>query len=151
MLGRLFDVLNEFVLADGIAVIRTFRSAENESRKDRHSSETKERAVNAVNHFGGAGVETVGDEEGGGERGGGDTKTHGHLLHGAGDGAGAAGLFGCDVGVNQRVHARVLQRGEEAIAKRLHDDEPSRRVSADSGEQHDHQPMMMVLEMSTLR
>ena len=47
--------------------------------------------------------------------------------------AAAAGLFTGDVRIDQRVHARVLQRGEKAIGKDVCHDQPHRRAGADGG------------------
>ena len=58
-----------------------------------------------------------GQEERGDQRRGRNAEADGHLLHGASDGAGGAGLFFIDLGIDQRVHAGVLQRREESVAK----------------------------------
>src|ERR1039457_6384244 len=63
--------------------------------------------MDAVNHFRGARVKTVANEECRGQRGGRHSETYGHLLHGTRDGAGAAGQRFRDIGVNHSIHARV--------------------------------------------
>ena len=57
----------------------------------------------------------------------------------AGNGARTAGLRPGDIGINERVHAGVLQRGEEPENEDLDHDEPDRSARADGGKQHDHQ------------
>ena len=44
-----------------------------------------------------------------------------------------------DIGIDQRIHARVLQRGEKPETKGLKHDEPDRRARPDRGEQHEDQ------------
>ena len=78
----------------------------------------------------------MGDEEGGGEAGGGDSEGDGHLLAGAGDGAGGAGLLLGGVGVDQGVHAGVLEGGETSVEEAQREDEPERGVLANGREGH---------------
>ena len=56
------DMLNDIVLADGVAVI-IFQFVENKGGEDGQSAEDEERLVDAVNHFRRAGVKAVGNEE----------------------------------------------------------------------------------------
>ena len=97
-------MLNDIVLADGVAVI-IFQFAENNGGEDRQPAQDEEGLVDAVNHFRRAAVKAVGNEERRGQRRGRHAETDRHLLHRAGDGAGTAGLLLGDVGVSKRVHA----------------------------------------------
>ena len=45
-------------------------------------------------------------------------------------------LSSVDIGINQGIHAGVLQRREGAIAERLQHDDPERRAGPDGREQH---------------
>ena len=97
------------------------------------------RRVDAVNHFRRARMKAIGNEERGDQRRRCDAEADRHLLHGAGDGTRAAGLFLGDVGIDQRVHAGVLQRAEEPEAERLHHDQPDRRAHSDGCEKQNEQ------------
>ena len=55
-------MLNDIVLADGVAVI-IFQFAENNGGEHGQSAQDEERLVDAVNHFRRAGVKPVGNEE----------------------------------------------------------------------------------------
>ena len=155
-LWRLFPVkrlrggVEVFLLTDGGAVVGA-EGAEDDGGEDGQDSQGYESFVDAVDHRGGVGVEAVGDEEGGGQAGGGDAEADRHLLHGAGDGAGGAGLLFGDVGVDQGVHAGVLQRREGSVAEGLQHNQPDRRGEADGREQQSSRPRMMVFEISTPR
>ena len=111
-------VLEDLMLAHGVAV-RAFQFAKNDGGQDGQSAQDEERLVDAVNHFRRARMKAIGNEERGGQRRRRDAETDRHLLHGAGDGTCAAGLFLGDVGIDQRVHAGILQRAEEPEAERL--------------------------------
>ena len=52
--------------------------------------------------------------------------------------AGGAGLLFIDFGVDQRVHAGVLQRREESVREELNDDQPNRSANADGGKSKNH-------------
>src|ERR1051326_1564531 len=119
------------VLADGVAII-ILQFAENKGGENSQSAQGKERLVDAVNHFRPAGMKAVGDEQGRGQRRRGHAETDRHLLRRAGDGTGAAGLFLGDVGVSERVHAGVLQRGEEPEDKRLRSEEHTSELQSHS-------------------
>ena len=98
--------------------------------------------MDAVDHFsggGGAAYVAGGNEEGRGQAGGGYSKADGHLLHGAGDAAGGAGLLLVGVGVDQGVHAGVLERGEGSIEEGEEDDRPDGGVEADGREEQEKQ------------
>ena len=113
------------LFAYGVAVA-LLQAAEDDGRDHGEDAQGDEGFVDAVDHFGGGGGAADvagGDEEGRGEAGGGYSKADGHLLHGAGDGAGGAGLLLVGVGVDQGVHAGVLQRGEGSV---------------EEGQEHDH-------------
>ena len=83
--------MSDFLLADAAAVV-ALESAEDQGGEDRESAQHIQRLVDAVDHLPLVGV-AGGNEERGGQPGRRDAEADGHLLHGAGDGAGAAGLF----------------------------------------------------------
>ena len=60
-------MLNDIVLADGVAVI-IFQFAEDNGGEDGQSAQDEERLVDAVNHFWRAAVKAVGNEERRGQR-----------------------------------------------------------------------------------
>ncbi len=93
--------------------------------------------MDAVNHLLTIRVEAIGNEDRGDERRRCHAETDRHLLRRAGNGARAAGLRFGDVGIDQRVHAGVLQRREKAEAEHVQHDQPDRRSSADGGEEQD--------------
>jgi len=93
--------------------------------------------MNSVNHFKGAGLGRLGNEENCCETGDRYSKANRHLLHGAGDGAGVAGLRLGDVCVSKRVHAGVLQRGKCTVGECLEHDHPDGCAQTDGPEGHD--------------
>src|SRR5271155_4056128 len=119
--------VNDLLLAD-ISAVAAFQIAENDGGKNREGTEGEERFMDAVDHLGLVGADTIGNEKRGGQAGGSDAKTDGHLLHGAGDGTGVACLRIGDIGIYERVHAGVLQRSEGAVAEGLQDNHPNGRV-----------------------
>ena len=112
---------------------------EDERRDDREQAKHHERLVDARHHLQGGGPETIGHEHRGGQRGHRDAEAHRHLLDGAGDAAAHARVALVEVGVNQSVHARVLQRGDIAERHGLQRDYPDRCRVADYGEEPDDQ------------
>ena len=119
--------------------VSSFQFAENDRGEQCHPAKDKERLVDAVNHLRRLGMKAVGKKERGGQRSRSDAETDGHLLHRAGDGAGAARLFLGDIGIDKRVHACVLQRREEPVEEHLHHDEPHRRAHPDGRKKQDEQ------------
>lgn len=111
------------------------KGAEDECRKHGEDAEEEECPVNAVNHDAGVLAGSCGNEDGGSDAGDGDAEADGELLRRAGDGAGHAGVLVRDVGIGERVHAGVLERGEGSVAEREQHDEPDGRVSSDGGEE----------------
>ena len=95
--------------------------------------------MHAVDHLRGIGVESIRNEQGGRQRRRGDAEAHRHLLQGARDRARHAGLAFRDVGVDESVHAGVLQRGDEPEAESLDHDQPHGRAETDGGEEADEQ------------
>ena len=81
---------------------------EDERREDREHSEEDERFMQAVNHFVGRRTRSAMNEERRHEGCAGHSKTESELLDGTDDRARLTRLSGGDVGVNQRVHARIL-------------------------------------------
>ena len=77
-------------------------------------------------HAFGSGTVLAAQEERGQERGDGDAEAHGHLLHRARDAAPGAGVGVGKVGEDERVHAGVLHRGDEAEGEAKDDDEATR-------------------------
>ena len=65
--------------------------------------------MDAVNHFAAVGVNASGNKKCGRKTSRRDPETNGHLLYGAGDGAGTAGLLFADIGIGKDVHACILQ------------------------------------------
>ena len=129
------NCLHDVVLADVIAVV-VFQLTEDDGGKNGEPAEHHESLVHAVDHLRGVGVKPIRDEECRYQRGHCNTEADRHLLNGAGDGACHAGVDFSDVGVYERVHTRVLQRGKESEAEGLKHDEPDRRARSDSGEQY---------------
>jgi hypothetical protein len=96
------------VLADRVPVI-AFQFAKSQGGKDRPAAEDQESQVNAVNHFWRVGVKAVGNEARRHQGGRRHAEADRQLLRCARNGTGAARLLFGDVGIHQRVHARVLQ------------------------------------------
>lgn len=67
---------NGIVQADAGTII-AFQFAENDQGEKGQSAKDEERLMDAVNHFRGAGVKAVGNEERRGQRGGRDAETYG--------------------------------------------------------------------------
>ena len=129
--------VEDFFVAYGVAVALLER-VEDYGRDHGEDAQADEGFVDAVDHFGGGGGSADvagGDEESGGEAGGGYSEADGHLLHGAGDGTGGAGLLLVGVGVDQGVHAGVLQRGEGSVEEGEKDDRPDVGMESDGSEE----------------
>src|SRR5437667_12753194 len=92
------DMLNDLVLADGVAVI-VFQFAEDNGGEDGQAAQDEERLVDTVNHFRRARVKAVGNEERRGQRRRRHAETDRHLLHRARAGTRAAGLFLAEIGM----------------------------------------------------
>jgi len=127
-----------FSLAHSVTV-SFFQFAENDGGQDGHAAQNKKGVVDAVNELLGIGTKAIGQKEGGYERRRCHAETDRHLLHGAGDGTGAARLLLGDFGVDQSVHAGVLQRSEESVGEHFRHDQPHRRALADGCEEQDQQ------------
>src|SRR6478752_10176152 len=108
--------MKHFVLAYLIAITASQHS-EDDCRQNRQGTQNKKRQVSAVNHFRRIGSKPIGNKERRGEPGGGDTEADRKLLHSAGYGTGVARVLVADVGVDQSIHARILQRRESAVAE----------------------------------
>ena len=99
-----------------------FQFAKNHRGEEGHPAKHEERSVDAVNELRGTGTMAIGNEECSHQRRRSDAEADGHLLHRARNGARAARLFLTDVSVNERVHARILQRRAESVAEHLDHD-----------------------------
>src|SRR5271154_2279125 len=80
------------------------------------------RPVDPVNKLRRIGKIAIRQEKSGHQRRSGDAKTHGHLLHRAGDRARRTLLSRRYFCVHQRVHARILQRCEKTVTENFHND-----------------------------
>ena len=81
--------------------------------------------MDTVNHLGRVGVRTR-NEKRCGQASRRYAEADRHLLRRACDGTGAARVFFFDVSEYQRIHARVLQRGECSVKESLEHDSPNR-------------------------
>ena len=118
-----------------VSAVSGFKGAKDECRKHGEDTEEEECPVNAADHDAGVQAGRRGNEDGSSEPGDGDSEADGELLRRAGDGTGHAGVLVWDVGIGERVHAGVLERGEGSVTEREQHDEPDGRVSSDGGEE----------------
>jgi len=119
--------------------------------QDGESAEDKESLVDAADHRDRVCAQAAGNEEGRGKAGRSDTEADRHLLHGAGDGTGGAGLLIVDIGINQRVHAGILQGGEGAVTEGCSTITQSGVRAPTVANNISRRPRMVVFEISTLR
>ena len=130
-------MLQRVVQAEFIAII-LFQFSKYIGGNNGPAAKDQERQMNAMNHLRRARVKPVRHEHRREQRPDRDAKADGHLLHRAGDGARAAGLFFRHVRIDQRVHAGILERGEHPKNKYLRHDEPDRRACANRREGKGH-------------
>jgi hypothetical protein len=92
-----------------IVAVGTLQTTEDGGRQDGQYTESNEDLMDSMNHFGGIGV-SVGNEKRRGSTRYSYAEADRHLLCGACDGTGAAGVFFGDVSEYKRIHPRALQR-----------------------------------------
>ena len=118
-----------------IVAISALQTAEDDRRYDGQYPESDESFMDSLNHLGRFGV-CAGNEKRCGQPRRRYAEADRHLLRGACDGTGAAGVFFVDVSEYERIHARVLQRRERSIKESLQHDGPNRRSQTDRCKHH---------------
>src|SRR3984957_3916575 len=122
-----------------VSAIVSLQTVEDKGRDDGQTAQEEKCLVDSMNHLRGIGVRH-GHKECRCEPRQRDAKADRHLLPRGRDRTGATGLLIRDVGIDQRIHAGVLQRREAAVHKCQQDDYPERRVQPDRGKHQNKDP-----------
>src|SRR5580698_633345 len=106
--------MEDFLVAHSVS-IPSLQATKDNCRNNGQYTERNECFVNTVDHLGWTGLAISGNKKYCRQSRGRDTEANRHLLHGARDGTGGATLLVRGVGIDQRIHARVLQRWKGPI------------------------------------
>ena len=100
--------MEDFFVTHSVTVA-SLQATEDQRRHNGQRSQRHERFVNAVNHFDCIGLTMNRNEERCRQSRRRDAEADRHLLHSARNGTGGARFLITGVGIDKRVHARVLQ------------------------------------------
>ena len=123
--------MEEFLVTHNIT-IPPLQAMKDNRRNNGQCPERHECVVNTVDHLGWAGLAIARNEKRCRQSRGRDAEADRHLLHGARNGTGGAVLLVRGVGIDERIHACVLQRRKGPIRECLQHNDLYRRMKCRS-------------------